>query len=151
MIVVVRDSIVSDVYALAGNLRAGDRAEVDAFGVTPARAIRHSYRHAILRRTCLVDGEVAAMAGLCGAMLSDVGEPYLMTTPQIARIPVTFVKLARAIVQEMLAQRTRLQGMVAADYHGACRLLQLLGFTLGAPQPVGPRNVPFRSFTLVRR
>lgn len=148
--VTIRESEARDIYALAAHLRAADRAEVEAIGVSPRHAIRRSYRAAILRRTYLVDGGIAAMSGLCGAMLSDIGEPYLMTSPLAAAHPVAFVKLARQAVAEMLAHRARLQGHVAASYRGACRLLEVLGFTLGEPQPIGGSQVLFRSFSLMR-
>lgn len=150
MHVTVRHSIVSDVYDLANHLRVGDQAEVEALGVTPQHAIRRSYRHAILRRTYLVDGQIAAMSGLCGALLSDIGEPYLMTTPLAATAPVTFVKLARQAVAEMLAQRSRLEGYVDANYTAACRLIEVLGFTLSEPAPLGPQNALFRRYCITR-
>ena len=146
--ITIRDSTVCDVYALASNLRPADRAEVEALGISPRDGIRRSYRHAILRRTYLIDGEIAAMSGLCGAMLSDIGEPYLMTTPIAATMPISFVKLARDAVDEMLAQRMRLEGYVAASYTGAIRLLDMLGFSLGEPRLI--RNTPFRKYVRMR-
>jgi hypothetical protein len=141
----VRPSIVSDVYTLAANLRPLDHQEVTAFGAAAKVVLRKTYRDAILRRTYLVDGAVAAMSGLCGGMLSDVGEPYLLTSPLAASVPVALVKLAANAVQEMLTHRSRLEGHVAANYHQACRLLLMLGFTLGEPQAFG--NAMFRKFT----
>lgn len=146
----VRASVVADIYELASGLRAGDRAEVEALGVSPQIGIRRSFRQAILRKTYFVDGEIAAMSGLCGAMLSDIGEPYLMTTPAAAKMPVTFVRMARHAIGEMLAHRARLEGYVAAEYRGAVRLLEVLGFSLGEPTAIGPHGALFRSFTLMR-
>lgn len=147
---VVRESEIADIYALAAHLRAQDRDEVESLGVDVRVGLRASYRAAILRKTYFVDGEIAAMSGLCGAMISDIGEPYLLTTPAAARVPLTFLKQARASVAEMLQHRLRLEGHVAAEYRGACRLLETLGFVLGDPRPLGPRGTLFRSFTLMR-
>jgi len=144
----VRESHVTDIYVLAANLREGDHAEVIALGFDPRDAIRRSYRDAILRRTYLVDGEIAAMSGLCGAMLSDIGEPYLMTTAQAEKIPVSFLRHARSTVAEMLGHRSRLEGYVAASYHKACRLLEVLGFELREPSPLGPHGALFRRYSI---
>ena len=148
--VIVRPSVVADVYALAASLRDGDREEVESLGVDVRVGIRQSFRNAILRRTYLVDGEVAAMSGLCGVMLGDIGEPYLMTAAAAERVPLAFVKHAKAAVAEMLQHKRRLEGHVAAKYIKACRLLEVLGFTLGEPLPTGPNGALFRKYTMMR-
>ena len=73
-----------------------------------------------------------------------------MTTAVVERIPVTFVKQAKIIVADMLQQKPRLENYVLAAYRGACRLLEILGFTLDEPIPYGPNNVLFRRFHLTR-
>ena len=148
--VMVRPSIVTDVYDLAANLRPADRAEVEAVGIDPRVGIRRSYRHAVLRKSYIVDGELAAMSGLCGPMLGDIGQPYLMTSAAVERVPITFFKLAAANVAEMLEHKMRLEGHVAASYVKACRFLAAIGFTLGEPEPFGSQGALFRKFVLMR-
>lgn len=137
---IVVPSKVSDLYRLADNLRDNDKAEIEALGVSAKTGLRMSFRNAILRKTYFVDGEIAAMSGLCGAMLDDKGEPYLVTSSVAERMPITFVKEARKSVQEMLAHRTYLEGYVAADYSQACGLLETLGFTLDLPEQRGSKR-----------
>lgn len=146
----IAQSTVQDVYRLAKNLRLEDEAEITGFGLDPREAIRTSFRHAIMRKTAFVDGEIAAMWGLGGAMLSDQGTPWLMTTPAVERVPVTFLKVGHAQLDEMLAQRHFLVNVVAASYRRACRFLEVLGFVLDPPQLMGPNNVPFRRFWIER-
>ena len=146
--VVVRPSEAADAYLLAANLRPADRNEVVSLGVDPRRGIRENYRNAMLRKTYLVDGSLAAMSGLCGSMLGDIGYPYLLTTKAVERVPVTFVKLAREGIADMLRHKLRLEGLVAAEYEGACRLLEVLGFRLENPETIG--NGSFRKFVMVR-
>lgn len=141
---------MSDVYALAANLRSADRAEVEALGIDPRSGIRGNFRAAILRNTFIVDGEIAAMSGLCGTMLGDVGMPYLMTAPVVERVPLTFVKQAKASVAQMLHHKLRLEGYVAANYAKACRLIEVLGFILEPARPFGSRNALFRRFWVMR-
>lgn len=150
MRVTVRESHAGDVYSLAASLREGDRAEVEAFGLDARHAIRASYRHAILRRTYIVDGEIAAMSGLGGAMLSEQGNPWLMTAPIVERVPVAFLKIARQQLAEMLRQRRFLFNYVLASYTQACRLLEVLGFVLDPAVPMGPQGLPFRRFWIER-
>jgi hypothetical protein len=148
--VVIRESLIADVYALAAHLRPDDAAEVAGLGLDPRIGIRRSFRNAILRRTAFVDGEIAAMWGLCGALLSDVGYPYLMTTAAVEHVPIGMVKQARKAVNDMLLLRRRLEGHVAASYSGACGMLELIGFSLGEPHPMGPHGAMFRTFSIER-
>lgn len=139
-------SEIGDVHRLGASMRAMDALEATSLGAHPARLLRDSYYSAILRRTVFVDGDLAAMWGLGGVMLSDEGTPWLVTAPPIERIPVSFVRIARGQVDDMLALRKRLSNVVMASYTGAVRLLEVLGFNLDDPQPMGPQGVPFRRF-----
>lgn len=147
---IVVPSVVRDVYRVAANLRTEDEAEITGLGLNPRDALRTSFRHAILRRTAFVDGEVAAMWGLGGAMLANEGSPWLMTTPVVERVPVTFIKVGRAQLDEMLQHRAFLSNVVAASYKRACRFLEVMGFVLDPPVPLGPNGVLFRRFWIER-
>lgn len=146
----IRAAEIADVYALARNLRPADRLEVTSLGLEPIPALRSCFRQAIFRQTALVDDEIAAMWGLGGTMLSNHGQPWLLTAPCIEKMPLAFVHEARKVVLHMLRLKTRLEGHVAADYTRAIRLLELLGFSLGDPFVVGPRCALFRTFTMER-
>lgn len=148
--VTVREATIADVYRVAANLRPADAAEVTGLGLDPKVAIRTSFRHAIFSRTALVDDEIAAIWGLGGVMISNEGVPWLMTTPAAARVPVTFLKVGRAQLDEMLALRPLLRNVVAARYTQACRFLEVLGFVLEPAILLGPQHLPFRKFWIER-
>lgn len=147
---IVRPSVVEDVYLLAASLRPNDRAEVEALGVDVRLGLRRSFRDGMLRKSYFVDGEIAAMSGLCGPMLGDIGEPYLMTAPAAERVPVTFVRHAKAAVAEMMRHKLRLEGYTDARYTAACRLLEVLGFKVGKTEPFGPKGILFRKYVMMR-
>jgi len=121
-----------------------------SLGVSPLQALRRAFRGAIIRRTAIIDEQIAAMWGLEGTMLGNIGYPWMLTAPPIEKIPVAFVREARKGVWEMLQIKNRLEGYVAADYTCACRFLEVLGFELGKPQPKGPWGIKFRQFVLER-
>lgn len=148
-------SRISDVYVLAANLRPDDAAEITSLGVDVRKALRLCFRNGIMRKTAFVESqdhrsEIAAMWGLCGVALGDIGEPYLVTGPAVERVPVAMLKEGRQAVADMLRLKTVLVGNVAASYTRACRFLGLLGFTLGDPRPVGPHKTMFREFRIER-
>ncbi len=133
---------------LRENLRAGDGLEITCLGVTPAEALRASLAGSIFAHTGLLDGRVAAMWGVGGSPLGGVGEPWLLTTAEVERIPVQMVRVARREVGAMLGLFPVLQNYVAAEYRQACRFLEVVGFSLG---PVFPfAGSPWRQFTMER-
>lgn len=137
---------------LAASLRELDRDEILAVGVSVKRAIWRGFRNSILCRAAIIDGEVAAVWGLCVALgdgispLSDVGVPWLHTSAAAEAMPRLFVLHAKAEVAAMRAIRPRLASYVAANYVQAVRFIAMLGFTVEQAQPVGVNRTMFRRF-----
>jgi len=143
-------SIIQDVYELANVLRFDDNLELRNMGAVPVKIMRENFKQGLLRKTYFVEGKIAAMTGICGSALDDVGEPYLFTSSAVEKVPLAFVKEARRSVNEMLEIKSILRGYCAADYTGACRLLEMIGFTLGEPFQWHSTGALFRSFERVR-
>lgn len=129
-------------------LRDGDKAEVEATGLDARALLWRSYRNSQFRRTVFVDGEIAAMAGLSGAMLSMRAHPWLLTTKAVERLPVAFIKEGRRYVQDMLEIHPHLSGYVLSSYEKAIRLLGLLGFSVTAEFPMGVNGALHRTFEI---
>ncbi len=128
-------------------MRAGDRAEALSVGKDPRAFLRASCRHSLYApEAAFADGAIAAMWGMGGDVLSDIGEPWLVTAAPVERVKFAMLRVGRAAIASMLGRRRRLQGFVAADYRGAVWLLEHFGFTVEAPQPVGPKRALFRKF-----
>lgn len=134
------------IAALAARMRIGDSHELHALGMTAQEGARISLRESLYARTVFVDGEMAAMFGLGGSFISRDGQPWLLTTPAIERVPFAFARVGRQLVAEMLTHKPFLWNYVTAEYHAAVRLLEILGFTVDDPRPFGPAGVPFRRF-----
>lgn len=133
----IAPSSIADVYRLAANMRAADARECTDMGSTPVKSVRNSFMNAILRQTAFVDGEIAAMAGLVGDVLTDVGYPFLFTTAAVERAPVAFVKAYLRVLAQFQKVKPILVTYVAADYASSIRLLKLAGFRIGDPQFAG--------------
>lgn len=145
--ILIRPAVIADVYALAATLRDGDRNEILSVGKDPRAALRASFKYSLdPPKVAVVDGTLAAMWGMGGDLLSDTGHPWLLTAPPVERIPVTFLRIARVEVAAMAAKRRRLMNYVFADYRGAVRLVEALGFTVDAPRLVGPQRARFCRF-----
>jgi len=144
------ESTPEHVRLLGTRLRPEDEIEMTSLGLTAKQAVWRSYRHAILRRTAFIGDEIAAMWGVNGQLLSNIGTPWLLTAPVIETMPMAFLREARKAVGEMLEAHPVLVNHVQASYTRAVRFLELAGFSMEEPQPFGPNRVPFRRFTLRR-
>lgn len=129
-------------------MRKADRDEVQAAGLSSYRAVNRAFRNGILSRSAFVDGEIAAMWGLGGTLISNVGTPWLLTTHAAERVPLTFVKVGKSEVERMLMHRSVLENYVTADYEKAIKFLRILGFRVGAPFPFGIRGQMFCKFEM---
>lgn len=138
------------VAELVKAMREDDKIELTDFGVTPKKALWRSYRRAFMRRTAFVDGEIAAMWGLAGGLLSDHGEAWLLTTPAVEKLPMAFAKEGRKAALQMLDLRSSIFGHVAARYTKAIRLMRLIGFTIEEPTQFGPNDALFCRISMSR-
>lgn len=133
--------------AMESNMRPADRCEIAGLGVTVRRALWKAYRNSPVCKTALVDGEVAALWGVCVGLQSGTAKvPWLHTATAIEKIPVSFVKLAKTELAAMIALYPKLESYVAAEYVGAIGLLKLLGFTIEPAAPVGAKGEMYSRF-----
>lgn len=127
-----------------------DRAEIEGWGLTVRHLLNFLYRESSLKRTALVDGEVAAVWGTQGSMVSEDAQPWLFTTPAVERARMAFFRETRREVAEMLRTRKRLRSYTLASYEQSIRFFTALGFTFGPPEPVGKGGTLYRLMTLER-
>lgn len=130
-VVTIRDSTWGDVLELKDDLREGEQKEIMAYGVSPQEGLVDSFRVSIMRRTALVDGKVAAMWGIRGTLLGEVGNPFLLTGHEALKVsPLVFTRVYINQLQDMKDLYPILENYVDASYDGAVKLLKLAGFKL---------------------
>lgn len=117
--------------AVGRNLRADDRAELEAFGLEPCAMLRRLAGESLFCKGAIVDGLPAAAWGCAGPMLSATGQMWLFTTPVVERVPMAFVKEARKAIAEVVSVKTSLVTSCLASYEKSLRLWAMLGFTVG--------------------
>ena len=100
--------------------------------------------------TALIDGEVMAMFGVVcvhtGGPNGNIGMPWLIGTQALNRYPVTFVKTSKWVLEQLQETYQYLGNFVDCRYGGAMDWLELLGFELHNPEPVGPGGELFSRF-----
>lgn len=129
--------------------RPGDVAEIAALGLTVVEGLRLSLERALWADTYLVDGEVAAVAGLgLPSLLGRVATPWLVTGEPVDRQRRTFLRLTGARVARMRREWDLLVNHVHADYAQSIRWLAWLGFEIEPARPFGPYGALFHRATL---
>lgn len=148
------DLTAQHVRHIASRLREGDRREVQCTGLKPIRTLMNSFQSSHYRKAFFVDGQLAAIGGCTGGLLSPVAHPWLMTTSAVEKVPLTFVKQARREIAQMLEKHSLLRNYVDARYDAAIGFLEILGFQIGSASDglqVGPQGTIFLPFRMERR
>lgn len=129
---------LSHVQEIARTMNAEDRLEIESIGLKAHRVLWRSWNSSIIRKTGLLDGEVAACWGCAGSLMGIVGTPWFITAKKAREVdPVIFAKLYRREVREMLKIFAVLENYVDSSYIGAVKMLKLTGFHLDEPIEVG--------------
>lgn len=140
---------LAHVQAMGGFMNAEDRDEIECLGVKAHRALWRGWKNSNFRHSALVDGELAAMWGVAGSMMGDVGTPWLVTAQKAREVSAhEFAKIYRAEARKMLELYPVLVNYVDNRYTGAVRMLKISGFRLDEPIPLGKFKRLFRRFYL---
>lgn len=111
------------------------------------KALYLTFKHGLLRRTAVIEGEIAAMWGVTGTPMSIIGRPYLVTSTSSEKISsLEFYRLYKKEVAVMNALFPVLENYVDANYAEAVRLLRITGFEL-TPEVIN--NNHFYKFRMV--
>lgn len=136
---------------LVATMRAEDRAECEAFGLSPLEGLRQSIAGSRDPLIATVDGKPAAAFGcIRRGALSITGIPWMLTTDLVLQHKKLFLSENRRILAEWLLDYERLFNVVDARYVKALRWMRWLGFTEYPPQPHGPRRMLFVPFEMVK-
>lgn len=150
-VIEIRPATVADAHALV--LRAADRAEVEALtGREPREALVASVERSASAWAGYADGELVCLFGVVPMTLVGVtGVPWLLGADAVTRYGRPFLRRNRLYVREMLRAFPVLRNVVYARNTVSIRWLAWLGFTLGTPQPMGVRGLPFIPFSMSAR
>jgi hypothetical protein len=146
----IRAATLADIRALVRTARPLDRAEVEGWGLCWKHTLHALYRDSATKRVALVDGEVAAIWGVQGPVMSDDAAPWLFTTPAVERAKLAFFRETKREIEAMLVTHRRLRAYVLASYEQSLRFFHAMGFSFGDPEPVGINGTAYRLMTLER-
>jgi hypothetical protein len=135
---------------MARIMREADRAEVEGVGQVPRHLLNLLYRNSTHRHAALVDGDLAVVWGVTGAVLDDEGMAWLFSAPAIERIPISFFKEAKTWLCDIMKKKRKIWSSVAVFHHQSIRFYTMLGFKLTHPVECGPRKMMFHDLIMER-
>lgn len=142
-----RPATGDDARLLATAMRESDRLEIERMGFRPLQAVERSIRISDWADAFLVDGELAAIAGVQTIdALAGEGVPWLVGTDILDRYPVGLMRRVGAVLHEMMAGRRYLVNVVDAKNARTIRWLEHIGFHVKRDPPVMFGDNPFYLF-----
>jgi hypothetical protein len=132
-------------------MRECDRREVRASAnACPLQALLHSVQYSTLKWSIKRDDEIIGVFGVgAESMMSSKGAPWLLATPELEFITITFLRQSRDYVGRMLAQHSFLENWVDARNLISIKWLKWCGFKFDEePVPFGYEQKPFYRFEM---
>lgn len=138
------------VAELATHMRVSDRAALKAAGYTDLEQIVRVSLTLSTRSSALINcGRVVAIFGLVPLPPhKGLGAPWMMGTDLVTRHRRALIRLAPALIAEMLQVCPSLINLVHADNEFSIRWLTKVGFTMHAPEAHPVTGAPFRRFEM---
>lgn len=121
-------------------LREEHREATAWLGINSHQEIRDRFDASFFARSWLIDGNLAAMGGVCGSVLSDEGFVWLALTQEATRYPYAAAREAiRQVWQIMAVKHSLITTLIPTD-KAALRFAMRLGFEVEHPTPIPVGN-----------
>ncbi len=139
-------------YQIIGKMRESDIEELKAsYETEPNMVLLESWWRSTYKWAILADREVVAVCGVVAEPDDPaVGIPWLLGTDDVSKIPHSFNRRAREVLDKALTLRPKLANYVMKENVKSVRWLKWLGFSLLPAIPYGPNNVLFHPFYMVK-
>lgn len=150
--IVVRTSILKDVYYLSTRLRASDIDEIWAsHNAVPHEALNRGFENSILCLTIEDNGDPICMFGVVPLnIISDKATIWMLGSDGIDRIKIRFIRNNRKIINELLDVYSHLSNYVSVDNFKSLQWLRWLGASFDAPVIYGIEGKLFQRFWFER-
>lgn len=151
--IVVRSSTIEDVKYLSTRLKTADVKEIwDSHNHTPEQALRISLEKSYMCLTIDDNGKPVGMFGTTSeTMLSENAVVWLLTSNDINKIKIRFLRHCKYFISLMLENFNVLYNMVSEDNAESIGWLRHLGAKMGVPVKFGVEQKMFIPFWFERK
>lgn len=133
-------------FWLANEMSQDDRAECAAMGLGPLRALQFGLQHSVAAWCAIKMPESRPLCAFgvmpLGGVLSGVGAPWFLSTPELRKYAIRFLKDCDAYLWRMLDIFPVLVEWIDARHTRGVKWVRWLGFELTGPWPWGPFGMP---------
>lgn len=149
---VIRDSVISDVFLLKDRLKLEDIQEVWAsHHTTPEEALRFSINNSALSMTTTKNDIPVMMFGVTADdWMGDTGMIWFMSAELDRQTKLLFLRNSKKFIDLMLSFYPYLYNYVDIRNQESIKWLQFCGATIGEPEKYGADQRPFRRFHFER-
>jgi hypothetical protein len=127
----IRETVPTDLYVVAANMRPEDIEEIEAGGREPLVALQQGYDNSAHTYTLVTkDGHQAAILGVRDMDNPAYGLIWMLGTPLIEEYSMTFLKNSRPVLDELLKDYACLYNVTYYKNEVHHKWLRWLGFTL---------------------
>ncbi len=139
-----------DVEHVAQFMRCCDRAEIwAAHNAMPLPALERSIEASSLSWSIRKGEECIGLFGVgADPAMEERGSPWLLATPKLEDISITFLKQSKECVQRMLDRHSFLENWVDQRNLTSIKWLEWCGFTVFDPEPFGVEGRLFCRFEM---
>lgn len=150
---VIRDSVISDVYLLKDRLKLEDVQEIWAsHHVTPEEALRFSFNRSALSMTTTHNDIPVMMFGVTtDDWMGDTGMIWFMSAELDIKTRILFLRNSKKFIDLMLSFYPYLYNYVDIRNEESVKWLEFCGAIIGDPEKYGADQKLFRRFHFERK
>lgn len=128
---------------MARIVRPEDAKEMWASGkLLPEQGVRASINRATEAWAAYVGPDLLAVFGVTDYQ-NGWAAPWVISSIHVNRYPLTYFRASKVVIDHYRSQYPQMVQMISAEYHGALRWVERLGFRLRDPEPFGWRGALF--------
>lgn len=145
----IRTALFLDIKSMKDNLRKEEIDELYAsHHWTPEEGLSNSFSSSSSSLVATIDGKPFAMFGIVpDSLLGRTAQVWLLTTNDIPKIKMRFLKMSKLVIRFFLIQYPILYNYVDARHKLSIEWLKWCGAILNPAQAFGLEQVPFHFFT----
>lgn len=126
--IIIEDTIPLHLRIMATTMQPESAYIAERAGINPLKALWYNYRNSIICKSVFLNGNLCAIFGISGVMLSEIGRPWICMTPETQKHPFRVAFRFRQELKKMLNIFPILEDYIEETNENGIRFLELMNF-----------------------